>query len=42
MSQNDRRCISDILNKTNFRLLAWYFNPDTTRKSGLKHYKLVY
>jgi len=27
MSTNDRRCISKILNKTNFRLMAWYFSP---------------
>ena len=31
MSAKDRRGISKILNKTNYRLLAWYFGPDKTR-----------
>ena len=34
--------ISEILNRTNYRLLAWYFNPVETRKSGLKHFSLVH
>ena len=38
MSLKDRRSISEILNRTNFRLLAWYFNPDKSRLSGLKHF----
>jgi len=27
MSSSDRRYISKILNKTNFKLMAWYFSP---------------
>ncbi len=42
MSQKDRIGISEILNRTNFRLLAWYFGPEKTRSSGLKHFKLVH
>lgn len=42
MSHKDRRGISEILNRTNYRVLAWYFNPDSTRLSGLKHFKLIH
>lgn len=42
MSHKDRLGISAILNRTNFRLLAWYFGPEKTRNSGLKHFRLVY
>jgi hypothetical protein len=42
MSLKDRRGISEILNRTNYRVLVWYFNPDHTRLSGLKHYRLIY
>jgi len=31
MSKNDCKGISEILNRTNFRILAWYFNPDKTK-----------
>jgi hypothetical protein len=27
MSKSDRRGISQILNRTNFKLMAWYFGP---------------
>jgi hypothetical protein len=42
MSQKDRRGISEILNRTNFRLLAWYFGPEKTKQTGLKHFELVH
>lgn len=42
MSLKDRRGISKILNRTNYRLLAWYFGPDKTRLSGLKNFALIY
>jgi heme-degrading monooxygenase HmoA len=42
MSLKDRRGISKILNRTNYRLLAWYFGPDHTRDSGLKHFQLIH
>ena len=42
MSLNDRKGISKILNRTNYRLLAWYFGPDKTRISGLKNFALIY
>jgi hypothetical protein len=42
MSYKDRLGISEILNRTNYRLLAWYFGPDKTRSSGLKHFRLVH
>ena len=42
MSHRDRAGISAILNKTNFRILAWYFNPVETKQTGLKHVKLLY
>lgn len=42
MSLNDRKAISKILNKTNFKLMAWYFNPRDSAKSGLKRVKLAY
>ena len=42
MSFNDRRGISKILNKTNFRILAWYFDPKKTANSGLKNVELIY
>jgi hypothetical protein len=31
MSKKDCSGISEILNRTNFRILAWYFGPDKTR-----------
>ena len=42
MSQKDSRGICEILNRTNFRILAWYFGPDKTRLSGLRHFELVH
>ena len=41
MSIKDRQGICEILNKTNYRVLAWYFGPDDTRKAGLKDFKFI-
>ena len=41
MSTKDREGICHILNKTNFRVLAWYFGPDDTRKVGLTNFKYI-
>ena len=42
MSTKDTFGISQILNRTNFRLLAWYFGPEKSQNSGLKHFRLVH
>lgn len=42
MSITDRKNISKILNRTNFKLMAWYFGPRDSAKSGLKRVKLAY
>mgnify|MGYP007072303263 CR=1 FL=1 len=42
MSLKDRRDISRKLNRTNFRLMAWYFGPRESRQCGLKHVRLAY
>lgn len=42
MSKKDCLGISEILNRTNFRILAWYFGPDKTRQTGLKHFELIH
>jgi len=41
MSKECRLRISKVLNKTNFKILAWYSNPKQTTKSGLKNVKFV-
>ena len=38
MSEEDRAGIAKILNQTNYRVLAWYFNPRDTEKSGLRDF----
>ena len=42
MSWKDRVGISKILNRTNFRILAWYFGYEKTKASGLKHFRLIH
>lgn len=42
MSHEDRKSICQILNKTNFKLLAWYFGPRETEACGLKHVRCLY
>jgi hypothetical protein len=41
MSKECRKKIAKVLNKTNFRVLAWYSNPKQTIKAGLKDFTLV-
>lgn len=41
MSPKDLCGMANILNRTNFRLLAWYFGPTTTRKAGLRNFKCL-
>ena len=41
MSVEDRAGISKILNKTNYRILAWYFNPTETERSGLRDFQCL-
>jgi len=41
MSVSDREGICKILNKTNFRVLAWYFGPEDTKKSGLVNFRFI-
>jgi len=40
--KNDCKGISEILNRTSFRILAWYFNPDKTKQTGLKIVELIH
>lgn len=39
MSFEDRRLICRILNKTNYRVLAWYFGFKETTACGLRNFK---
>ena len=41
MSQQDREGICKILNRTNYRVLAWYFGPDDTSKAGLENFRFL-
>ena len=41
MSEEDRAGIAEILNRTNFKLLAWYFGPVDTERCGLRDFKLL-
>ena len=36
MSKHDRKRIAQTLNRTNFKILAWYFTPVETRRCGLR------
>jgi len=38
MSPEDREGIAKILNQTNYKVLAWYFNPHETEKCGLRDF----
>ena len=42
MSLSDRRDISKILNRTNFKLMAWYLGPRDSAACGLKRFRLAY
>jgi len=41
MSKECRSRIAKVLNKTNYKVLAWYSNPKQTVKSGLKNFKFI-
>ena len=41
MSKECRKKISKVLNKTDFKVLAWYNNPEQTVRSGLKYCHFV-
>lgn len=41
MSEEDRAGIAEILNRTNYKVLAWYFGPTDTERSGLRDFKLL-
>ncbi|CDW80107.1 UNKNOWN [Stylonychia lemnae] len=42
MSDSDRRGICKILNRTNFKIMAWYFGPEKTKQDGLRNFELLY
>ena len=41
MSRKDRAGIAKTLNKTNYKILAWYFDPKETARCGLRDVKLL-
>ena len=41
MAKSTRDKIVKVLNKTNFKILAWYSNPKVTKDSGLKNVELL-
>jgi len=41
MSKECRSKIAKILNKTKFKVLAWYSNPKQTKKAGLKNFTFI-
>lgn len=41
MSKECRSKIAKILNKTKFKILAWYSNPKQTKKAGLKNFTFL-
>ena len=41
MSEQDRAGICKILNRTNYKILAWYFGPQDTERSGLRDFKCL-
>lgn len=42
MSFSDRRGIAKVLNKTNYKLMTWYFSPKESAACGLKRFKLAH
>jgi len=42
MTQNTIKDICHILNNTNYKVLAWYFNEEKTRSCGLKDIILIH
>ena len=41
MNKECRSKIAKILNRTNYKILAWYSNPKQTKKAGLKDFYFV-
>lgn len=41
MSKNDCEGICEILNRTDFKILAWYYGPKDTDSFGLKNFLLL-
>lgn len=41
MSHKDRQGICQILNRTQFKVLAWYQSPEESRKAGLTDVQFV-
>ena len=41
MSIEDMEGISELLNKSNWLVLAWYFGPEATAKFGLKNFEIL-
>ena len=41
MSREDRSGIANVLNKTNWRILAWYFDSKENWKCGLRDFKML-
>lgn len=42
MSITDHKKIAETLNRTNFKILAWYIGPRDSCAAGLKRVKLVH
>ena len=42
MTISDRKGIAKILNRTNFKILAWFFSPKESAACGLKKVKLAH
>jgi len=42
MSKPDCEGICQILNRTNFKVLAWYYGPKDTESFGLKNFLLLF
>ena len=42
MSDDTKKAIAKICNKTNFKLLSWYMNPRESAQAGLKRVKLAF
>jgi hypothetical protein len=42
MSPEDAKSICETLNRTDFRVLAWYMSPENSKKAGLKNVQHVH
>jgi hypothetical protein len=42
MSKQCCEGICEILNRTNFKVLAWYYGPKDTESFGLKNFLLLF